>query len=170
MENILFTGYSLGNMKLKNRLVMAPMTRSRAINNIPNDLMAEYYKQRSGAGLIITEELSVHSTDRAYEKSIEAFRSEAIPGFKKITRAVHEYETKIFAQLNHNGQQCNGALSRLPAWAPSSVPDPMFREMPKEMAASSDLAPTGSDLASQTSHQAPDGPLTRLPWPWMADA
>lgn len=55
MDNLLFTKYKLGNITLKNRVVMAPMTRSRAINNIPNDLIVEYYKQRSGAGLIITE-------------------------------------------------------------------------------------------------------------------
>ena len=47
--------YKLGNLPLKNRIVMAPMTRSRAIGNIPNKLMAEYYKQRASAGLIITE-------------------------------------------------------------------------------------------------------------------
>ena len=51
----LFEEIKLGNITLSNRIVMAPMTRSRAINNIPNDLMATYYKQRSSAGLIITE-------------------------------------------------------------------------------------------------------------------
>jgi N-ethylmaleimide reductase len=51
----LFTLKKLGSIDLKNRIVMAPMTRCRAIDNIPNDLMAEYYKQRSNAGLIITE-------------------------------------------------------------------------------------------------------------------
>ena len=54
MEN-LFSPYSLGNVTLQNRVVMAPMTRSRAINNIPNETMAEYYAQRASAGLIITE-------------------------------------------------------------------------------------------------------------------
>jgi 2,4-dienoyl-CoA reductase-like NADH-dependent reductase (Old Yellow Enzyme family) len=53
----LFTLKKLGSIDLKNRIVMAPMTRCRAIDNIPNDLMAEYYKQRSNAGLIITEGL-----------------------------------------------------------------------------------------------------------------
>jgi N-ethylmaleimide reductase len=53
----LFTLKKLGSIDLKNRIVMAPMTRCRAIDNIPNELMAEYYKQRSNAGLIITEGL-----------------------------------------------------------------------------------------------------------------
>ena len=51
----LFTPRKVGSLTLKNRIVMAPMTRCRAIDNIPNDLMVQYYKQRSGAGLIITE-------------------------------------------------------------------------------------------------------------------
>ncbi|MBC7389874.1 MAG: alkene reductase, partial [Opitutaceae bacterium] len=51
----LFSTYKLGSIELKNRMVMAPMTRSRAIGNIPDDLIAEYYAQRSDAGLIITE-------------------------------------------------------------------------------------------------------------------
>ena len=54
----LFSEYKLGPIALKNRVVMAPMTRSRAIDNIPNELMAEYYGQRSEAGLIITEGVS----------------------------------------------------------------------------------------------------------------
>ena len=54
-EHILLSEYKLNSMELKNRIVMSPMTRCRAIGNIPNELMAQYYKQRSGAGLIITE-------------------------------------------------------------------------------------------------------------------
>tara|TARA_R110000787_G_C13437822_1_gene446123 strand:+ start:4683 stop:4868 length:186 start_codon:yes stop_codon:yes gene_type:complete len=53
----LFKSFPLGKTILKNRIVMAPMTRSRAIENIPNELMAQYYQQRASAGLIITEGL-----------------------------------------------------------------------------------------------------------------
>ena len=52
---MLFDTYQLGSLTLQNRVVMAPMTRSRATDNVPNDLMVEYYQQRSGAGLIVTE-------------------------------------------------------------------------------------------------------------------
>ncbi|MCK4863490.1 MAG: mycofactocin system FadH/OYE family oxidoreductase 2, partial [Dehalococcoidales bacterium] len=86
-----------------------------------------------GAGLIITEEQSVHPTDHSYEKLIDAFKPEVVPGYRRICRAVHEYETKIFAQLNHNGGQGDGSYSRLPVIGPSPVPDFMFREVPKEM-------------------------------------
>jgi mycofactocin system FadH/OYE family oxidoreductase 2 len=131
----LFSPLKIGRATVSNRISFSAHLTNFADNSLPSERHIFYYatRARGGTGLIITEELSVHATDRAYEKSIEAFRSEAIPGFRKITRAVHEYETKIFAQLNHNGQQCNGALSRLPVWAPSPVPDPMFRETPKEM-------------------------------------
>lgn len=77
--------------------------------------------------------MSVHPTDRAYEKLIDVYHAEVLPGFKKITDYVHQYDTKIFAQINHNGQQCDGMISRLPVWAPSPVPDILFRETPKEM-------------------------------------
>ncbi len=56
-----------------------------------------------------------------------------LPLYKRLTGAVHAYDTRIFAQLNHNGQQCSGSLSRLPVWAPSPVPDVMYREVPKAM-------------------------------------
>ena len=75
----------------------------------------------------------MHPTDRAYERLIEAFHPEVIPGYKQLTREVHKYDTRIFAQLNHNGQQCSGSLSRLPVWAPSPIPDVLYRETPKAM-------------------------------------
>jgi len=53
--------------------------------------------------------------------------------FSKITDYVHQFGAKMFAQLNHNGQQCDGTISRRPVWAPSPVPDVLFREVPKEM-------------------------------------
>jgi mycofactocin system FadH/OYE family oxidoreductase 2 len=131
----LFSPLAIGKVLVPNRISFSAHLTNFAESCLPSERHASYYaaRARGGTGLIITEEQSVHPTDRAYEKLIEAFRPESIPGFRRITRAVHEYETKIFAQLNHNGQQCSGALSRLPAWAPSPVPDPMFREMPKEM-------------------------------------
>jgi mycofactocin system FadH/OYE family oxidoreductase 2 len=131
----LFSPLAIGRVVVPNRISFSAHLTNFAEDCLPSERHAFYYaaRARGGAGLIITEELSVHPTDRAYEKSIEVFRPETVPGFNTITRAVHEYETRIFAQLNHNGQQCSGAISRLPVWAPSPVPDPMFRETPKEM-------------------------------------
>lgn len=100
----LFTPYKLGNITLKNRIVMAPMTRSRAINNIPNDLMAEYYGSRASAGLIITEGIAPSPNGLGYARIPGVYSDEQIAGWKKVTDAVHADGGKIFAQLMHTGR------------------------------------------------------------------
>lgn len=131
----LFSPLIIGQVVVPNRISFSAHLTNFAENSLPSQRHVDYLaaRARGGTGLIITEEQSVHPTDKAYEKLIEAFLPEVIPGYKKITRAVHEYDTRIFAQLNHNGQQCSGSLSRLPVWAPSPVPDVMYREVPKAM-------------------------------------
>ena len=83
------------------------------------------------SGLIITEEHSVHPTDHPYEKLIHAFNPAVIPGYRRITEMVHAEGVPILAQINHNGGQSSGMFTRLPAWAPSAIADPLFREVPK---------------------------------------
>jgi N-ethylmaleimide reductase len=122
-ESKLFSTYMLGNIELKNRIVMAPMTRCRAIGNIPNDLMATFYKQRSTAGLQITEGVSPSPNGLGYARIPGIFSDEQVEGWKKITSAVHENGGKIFAQLMHTGRI--GHQLNLPAGArvlgPSAV-------------------------------------------------
>jgi len=131
----LFSPLKIGHVEVKNRLSFQPHLTNFAESSLPSERHKYYWGERArgGVGLIITEEMSVHPTDRAYEKLIDVFHREVIPGFRKITDHVHQYGTTMFAQLNHNGQQCDGSLSRLPVFAPSPVPDPLFREIPKEM-------------------------------------
>jgi N-ethylmaleimide reductase len=100
----LFTPAKVGNITLKNRIVMSPMTRSRAIGNIPNDLMALYYGQRSGAGLIITEGTSPSPNGLGYARIPGIFSQAQIDGWKKITQTVHDKGSKIFVQLMHTGR------------------------------------------------------------------
>ncbi len=100
----LLAPYSKNGFSLKNHLVMAPMTRSRAIDNIPNDLMAEYYAQRKGAGLIITEGTSPSPEGLGYPRIPGIFSDEQINGWKKVTDAVHQNDTKIFVQFMHTGR------------------------------------------------------------------
>jgi mycofactocin system FadH/OYE family oxidoreductase 2 len=131
----LFSPQKIGKVEVKNRISFQPHLTNFAEHCLPSERHMYYWGERAkgGAGLITTEEMSVHPTDTAYEKLVEAFHPEVIPGFKKITDYVHQFDTKMFCQLNHNGQQCDGSISRLPVWAPSPMPDVLFRETPKEM-------------------------------------
>jgi N-ethylmaleimide reductase len=96
--------YIKGNFSLKNHLVMAPMTRSRATGNLPNDLMAEYYGQRTGAGLIITEGTAPTKEALGYPRIPGIFNQAQIDGWKKTTSVVHKDGSKIFCQLMHTGR------------------------------------------------------------------
>jgi N-ethylmaleimide reductase len=100
----LFTTKKVGDLALKNRIVMAPMTRCRAINNLPNSLMATYYKQRANAGLIITEGTSPSANGLGYARIPGIFTKEQIEGWKKTTSAVHQSGGKIMIQLMHTGR------------------------------------------------------------------
>ncbi len=100
----LFSTFKLGDITLQNRIVMAPMTRSRAINNTPNDLIAEFYSQRANAGLIITEGTSPSPNGLGYARIPGIYNQEQIEGWKKVTTAVHKKNGKIFVQLMHTGR------------------------------------------------------------------
>jgi N-ethylmaleimide reductase len=123
MSKTALTPYRLGHTELENRIAMAPMTRSRAINNIPNELMAEYYAQRASAGLIITEGTSPSPNGLGYARIPGIFSADQIKGWKKVTSAVHKNNGKIFVQLMHTGRV--GHNLNLPTGArlvaPSSV-------------------------------------------------
>jgi N-ethylmaleimide reductase len=93
-----------GSFDLKNRVVMSPMTRCRAIGNVPNELMAEYYKQRSGAGLIITEGVAPSPNGLGYARIPGIFSKQQIEGWKKVTSAVHGNGGKIVVQFMHTGR------------------------------------------------------------------
>ncbi len=131
----LFSPLKIGSMTVPNRVLFSAHLTNLAENNLPSDRLTAYYAERArgGCGLIITEEQSVHPTDHAYEKLIHAFDERVIPYYRKMTGAVHGYGSKILAQINHNGGQASSVYSRLPVWAPSPIPDPMFREVPKEI-------------------------------------
>ncbi|MFD0793089.1 alkene reductase [Mucilaginibacter litoreus] len=100
----LFMPYNNGTLQLKNHIVMAPMTRSRALGNLPNELMATYYKQRSGAGLIITEGTSPSPEGLGYPRVPGIFSQQQVEGWKAVTAAIHEGGSKTFLQLMHTGR------------------------------------------------------------------
>ncbi|WP_461115407.1 alkene reductase [Spirosoma jeollabukense] len=96
--------FTKGALQLKNHVVMAPMTRSRAQNNLPNALMATYYKQRSGAGLIVTEGTSPSPEGLGYPRIPGIFSEAQVDGWQAVTRGVHESGARIFVQLMHTGR------------------------------------------------------------------
>ncbi len=100
----LYTQTTLGPLPLQNHLVMAPMTRSRATDNIPNALMAQYYAQRATAGLIITEGTSPSPNGLGYPRIPGIFSPAQIEGWKHITGAVHAKGAKMLVQLMHCGR------------------------------------------------------------------
>lgn len=130
----LFSPLKVGSLTLANRIVFsAHLTNYATQDGLPSEQHAAYYAARAagGAGLIITEEHSTHPTDWPYEKLIHGFHSSVVPGYRRITDAVHAHGVPILAQINHNGGQASSMYTRLPVWAPSPVPDPLFREVPK---------------------------------------
>lgn len=131
----LFSPLKIGSVIVPNRIHFAAHMTNLGEDQKISEAHLYYYRERArgGCGLITTEELSVHPSDHAYEKLVDAFEPEVIPGFQALTKTIHRYETKIFAQLNHNGSQGDGKISRLPVWGPSPSKDPIFRETCKAM-------------------------------------
>ncbi|MHA4812556.1 oxidoreductase [Flavitalea flava] len=102
--NKILSPYTKDRITLKNHLVMAPMTRSRAVDNIPNELMVEYYSQRTGAGLIITEGTAPTPEALGYPRIPGIFSHAQVEGWQKVTEAVHAGGSRIFLQLMHTGR------------------------------------------------------------------
>jgi N-ethylmaleimide reductase len=124
-ENILLESYPLNaTTNLKNRIVMAPLTRCRADSkHVPTDVMIEYYQQRSSAGLIITEGTSPSINGDGYARVPGIYNAEQIEAWKKITAAVHKKGGKIFLQMMHVGR-IGHPLNQLPGAqivAPSAI-------------------------------------------------
>lgn len=131
----LFSPLKIGSVVVPNRINFAAHLTNLSENHQISENHICYYRERArgGCGLITTEELTVHPSDLAYDKLVDAFDPNVIPGFQRLTRTIHKYDTRIFAQLNHNGMQADGKISRLPVWGPSAGRDPLFRECAQEM-------------------------------------
>src|SRR6201995_2543380 len=101
----LFDPLTVGALTLPNRILMAPLTRSRAgTTRMPNELMAQYYRQRASAGLIITEATSVTDMGVGYADTPGIWSEAQVAGWRLTTQAVHEAGGRIFLQLWHVGR------------------------------------------------------------------
>jgi N-ethylmaleimide reductase len=109
---ILFSPYALGDLKLRNRIVMAPLTRTRAENRgkVPNELMVEYYTQRARAGLIITEGTFVSEQGQGWFGAPGVYTEEQRAGWERVTDSVHRAGGLIFVQLWHQGSVSHHSL------------------------------------------------------------
>lgn len=120
----LFDPLRIGRLELPNRIIMAPLTRKRAgVERVPNAMMAEYYQQRAGAGLILSEATSVSAQGVGYWGTPGIWNDSQVEGWRLVTRAVHEVGGRIFSQLWHVGRISDPELlqGELPV-APSAVP------------------------------------------------
>ena len=111
MTKQLLTPTQIGDIPLKNRVILAPMTRTRATpGGCPTELMAEYYGQRASAGLVIAEATGVDSSAIAWMNMPGIYNDEHVEGWKKTTQAVHQKDGKIFLQLWHPGRATHSLL------------------------------------------------------------
>jgi N-ethylmaleimide reductase len=105
MSSKLFDSFRLGNLTLPNRLVMAPLTRNRAVAGlVPSPLAVEYYGQRASAGLLISEATQVSQQGQGYQDTPGIYSKEQVAGWRKITDRVHERGGRIFLQAWHVGR------------------------------------------------------------------
>ncbi|MNO45232.1 N-ethylmaleimide reductase [compost metagenome] len=108
---MLFTPYAFGQIQTGNRIVMPPMTRSRAAaGDVATELMAEYYAQRASAGLIISEGTQISRQGQGYAWTPGIYSAEQVAGWRKVTDAVHAVGGRIFAQLWHVGRVSHTSL------------------------------------------------------------
>ncbi|MFW9081927.1 alkene reductase [Pseudomonas sp. P2757] len=111
-ESSLFAPLSLGGLTLKNRIALPPLTRSRSSQpgDIPNDLMATYYRQRATAGFMVTEGTQIEPRGQGYAWTPGIYSQEQVAGWKKVTEAVHQEGGVIFCQLWHVGRVSHTSL------------------------------------------------------------
>jgi mycofactocin system FadH/OYE family oxidoreductase 2 len=135
MYEHLFSPLELGNTKLANRICLLAHRTNFARGGVLNDRHIAYYRRRAqgGCGLIIVGELAIHSNDRPWESLIDIQADTIVKDLQRLTQSIHEFDTPVFAQLNHHGFQSSGHISRKAVWGPSAISDIVFGETCKPM-------------------------------------
>lgn len=135
MPEHLFSPLTVRGTELPNRVCFLAHRTNYGKSGRITDRHIAHYRRRAqgGCGLITVGELTVHPDDRPWETLIEAYHPDVLAGFRRLTDAVHGFETRIFAQLNHHGFQSSGAVTRKAVLGPSAVADIVFGEVCKPM-------------------------------------
>jgi N-ethylmaleimide reductase len=145
MSDTIFSPIKLGAIEAKNRVVMAPLTRSRAVaGEVPNELAITYYKQRAGAGLIVSEGTQIRPDGQGYVSTPGIYSPAQLEGWKKITGAVHEAGGKIVAQIWHVGRISHTSLI---GGAQPVAPSAIIAPTTKTFTAAGDYAPVSEPRA-----------------------
>ncbi len=129
----LFSPFRIGNIELKNRIVMPPMaTHFADLDGSVNDRHIAYYVERArgGVGYITSEHTGVLKQGRAFPNMALIDADQQIPSFKKLVEAIHQESGKIVIQINHAGRQTSSSVTGSPIVAPSAIPCPVRKEMP----------------------------------------
>ena len=133
----LFSPFTIRGMTLRNRIMSTGHETGIVDATGINDALVAYHRARAagGAGLIVIEVASVHSSATFVRNSIKLYRDEAIPGYRRLADAAHENGAVLFAQLFHPGREILESIdgSAPPSWAPSAVPNERFHVMPAPM-------------------------------------
>ncbi|WP_020106791.1 FAD-dependent oxidoreductase [Nocardia sp. 348MFTsu5.1] len=131
----LFSPITLGPRTAKNRVWMTAHATEFSTDGTFADASADYYAERArgGVAVITMEAMAVHPTTQPRRGVILAYDPAVIDSYRAVANAVHPHGTLLLAQLWHRGRQTDGIISRLPTWAPSAVPDTVYREIPHEM-------------------------------------
>ncbi len=155
---MLFQSFDLGGTILANRIVMAPMTRSRSMQNTPNALVAKYYQQRATAGLIVTEGTSPSPNGVGYARIPGLYNNEQVHGWRLVTDAVHNAGGKIFVQFMHTGRVSH--QDNLPVGArvlgpsPEVCPGEMWTDKTGMQPHTAPIAMTEADIAQTVAEYA----------------
>ena len=132
----LFSPFRIGNLELKNRIVMPPMaTNFAGEDGSVNDRHIAYYikRIRGGVGYITFEHTGVLQQGRAFPNMALIDSDQNIPSFRKLVKAIHQENGKILIQINHAGRQTSSSITGSPIVAPSAIPCPVRKEMPQEL-------------------------------------
>jgi 2,4-dienoyl-CoA reductase-like NADH-dependent reductase (Old Yellow Enzyme family) len=131
----LFEPITIGNVEIRNRVVMTGHGTGMAKDYLPTDQHVAYYRERAigGVGLIGMAFPQIHPTSQDVPGEPRAWLPEVVPGLRSISDAVHEHGARIVMQLGHGGRQGHSTFTERALWGPSNTPCPFNLEMPKEM-------------------------------------